>query len=91
MLLVRYSHLIDDILAADEGGALRATMLCDHYDVLGSANERDEFVAALVHRLLVEHARASHGEARSNNSPLLAVDDLRESLPHSEARHEGEP
>lgn len=49
-----YSRRIHEILTSCERYSQRIVMLLDEYDC---AESRDEFVAALVYRLLVEQAR----------------------------------
>ncbi len=56
MLLSFWSRQINDILTANDSIAQRAIMLLDRYDCLADS-QRDEFVTALVHRLLVECSR----------------------------------
>jgi hypothetical protein len=53
-MLPLYSRQINKILDAHEPCAQRIVMLLDQYDC---ADAREEFVAALVHRLLVEYTR----------------------------------
>jgi hypothetical protein len=53
-MLPLYSKYIDEILTSYDGCAQRAVMLLDRYDC---ADAQDEFVAALIHRLLVEQSR----------------------------------
>ena len=48
---------IDEILTARDQNCQRATMMLDRYFVLNSDEAREEYVAAIIHRLLVEHNR----------------------------------
>jgi hypothetical protein len=49
-----------------------AIMLFDRYTVLNSDEARDEFVGALIHRLLVERARRSHFSAPDYHASYFA-------------------
>jgi hypothetical protein len=57
-MLSIHSHCIDEILSASEQSSQRAVMLFDRYLILNSEGARKEFVAALIHRILVEHTRS---------------------------------
>ena len=69
-MLPLYSCQINEILNCDEPCAQRIVMLLDQYDC---ADAQEEFVAALVHRLLVEHARnqATVSKLRLTNSSTV--------------------
>jgi hypothetical protein len=54
MQLALYSQEIAAIVAANDHFAQRALMLLDRYEC---ADDKDEFVSALVHRLMVAQAR----------------------------------
>lgn len=57
MAIPVHSRRIDQILTARERNAPKAEMLLDQYSILVNGDEREEFVAALIHRMLTEHAR----------------------------------
>jgi hypothetical protein len=57
MTVSTHSHSIDEILETRQQASQRAAMLLDCYFILNSDESREEFVAALVYRLLFEHAR----------------------------------
>jgi hypothetical protein len=64
-----YNRFIDEILEGADSPAQSAIILLDRYDC---ANARDEFVMALVHRLLVERARnQAASKLRSTNSSTV--------------------
>jgi hypothetical protein len=51
------SRRVDDVLSARDGNAPKADMLLDQYTMLRSNDDREAFVAALIHKLLVLEAR----------------------------------
>jgi hypothetical protein len=60
MILSTYSRRIDEVLSSRERNAPQADVLFDQYTTLISEDEREAFVAALIHRILLETARKRH-------------------------------
>lgn len=60
MSLSVHSQRIDAILAAQGQNSPKAEALLDQYHILRSDDEREEFVAAVIHRMLVERARRTN-------------------------------
>lgn len=56
-MLSSYSHRIGEVLDSRERNSLQADALFDQYVTLVNAQEREAFVAALIHRLLTDAAR----------------------------------
>jgi hypothetical protein len=69
MVLSIYSRRIDEILGCRERNAPRADLLFDQYTMLKADEDREAFVAALIHRVLTERARRADA---SCGSPSIA-------------------
>lgn len=57
MSLSVHSQRIDAILSAEGRNTPKIDALLDQYHILRSDDEREEFVAAVIHRMLVERSR----------------------------------
>jgi hypothetical protein len=57
MMLTVFSQKIRDVLESPDRDPEQASMLMDIYLILSSDTEREEFLGALVHRLLIERAK----------------------------------
>ena len=60
MSLSIHSQRIDAILSSEGRNAPKAEALLDQYHILRGEDEREEFVAAMIHRMLVERARRTN-------------------------------
>lgn len=58
MILSPYSRRIGEVLDSRDRNSLQADALFDQYVTLANSEEREAFVAALIHRLLTDAARA---------------------------------
>lgn len=56
-MLSTYSRRIGEVLDSRDRNSLQADALFDQYVTLANAEEREAFVAALIHRVLTDAAR----------------------------------
>lgn len=56
-MLSSYSRHIGEVLDSRDRNSLQADALFDQYVTLANTEEREAFVAALIHRMLTEVAR----------------------------------
>jgi len=74
MALSIYSRRIDKILDSRERNATVADMLFDEYTILGENADREAFVAALIHRMLMERTRRQRSPAWVIPTPASSKD-----------------